>query len=87
MRVLAEVLEHALRRRPDAMDEYSPRAPAQVWKAQHFLLLLDDDDAALRARGSAFDRRRQLVELESVVSSQTGSRYLAQVDTGWPSVR
>lgn len=37
VRVLAEVLERAVRsKQDDALEEYSPRVLARVWKAQHF---------------------------------------------------
>jgi p-hydroxybenzoate 3-monooxygenase len=37
VRVLAEVLERAVQHNePDVLDGYGPRAPARVWKAQHF---------------------------------------------------
>lgn len=32
-----------------------------------------------------FDNRRQLGELEMVVTSESGSRYLAEAYTGWPT--
>ena len=32
-----------------------------------------------------FDVRRQLGELESLVSSRAGSTYLAEAYTGWPT--
>ena len=31
-----------------------------------------------------FDNRRQVAELQSVVSSVAGSTYLAEAYTGWP---
>jgi len=85
VRVLAEVLERALLERDrGALDDYTPRALGRVWKAQHFsywmtTMLHAVDDA------SDFDVRRQLGELESVVSSVPGSTYLAEAYTGWPS--
>ena len=54
VRVLAEVLERAVRHNdPGALDEYGPRALARVWKAQHFSLL-DDHDAARAAQCHQF---------------------------------
>ena len=32
-----------------------------------------------------FDRRRQLGELNMVVESEAGRRYLAEAYTGWPT--
>ena len=87
VRVLAEVLEQALRGHgdvDDVLDTYSPRAQQRVWKAQHFSYWLTTMLHAV-PDGSDFDRRRQLGELESVVSSEAGSRYLAEGYTGWPA--
>lgn len=85
VRVLAEVLARALLEQDrSALDDYTPRALGRVWKAQHFsywmtTMLHAVDDA------SDFDVRRQLGELESVVSSVPGSTYLAEAYTGWPT--
>lgn len=85
VRVLAEVLEHVvLKGDRDALDTYTERALERVWKAQHFsywmtTLLHQVEDA------SDFDVRRQLGELSSIVSSEHGSRWLAEGYTGWPS--
>ncbi|HEY5854629.1 MAG TPA: 4-hydroxybenzoate 3-monooxygenase [Aldersonia sp.] len=84
VRVLAEVLERAIRKNDaDALDEYSPRALERVWKAQHFsywmTTMLHKLDGA-----DDFDEHRQLGELRSVISSEAGSRYLAEAYTGWP---
>jgi p-hydroxybenzoate 3-monooxygenase len=67
----------------ELLDAYPERALERIWKAQHFSwwmtsMLHTGDDA------SGFDRRRQLGELESVVSSRAGSTYLAEAYTGWP---
>jgi p-hydroxybenzoate 3-monooxygenase len=84
VRVLAEVLERfVLKNDGSALDEYTDRALARVWKAQNFsywmtTLLHTLPDA------TDFDSRRQLGELESVVSSVAGSTYLAEAYTGWP---
>jgi p-hydroxybenzoate 3-monooxygenase len=85
VRVLFEVIETAVRKRDQAsLDDYTERALSRVWKAQHFsywmtTMLHQSDDA------SDFDARRQLGELSSVVSSEYGSRYLAEAYTGWPA--
>ena len=85
VRVLAEVLERAVRQRDgDALDEYGPRALARVWKAQHFSYWMTTMLHALPG-ATDFDLRRQLGELESVSSSMAGSTYLAEAYTGWPS--
>lgn len=66
------------------VDSYSDRALARVWKSQHFsywmTTLLHDQPGA-----SDFDRRRQRGELESIVSSRSGSTFLAEGYTGWQS--
>lgn len=85
VRVLAEVLERVvLKGDRDALDDYTALALERVWKAQHFsywmtTLLHRVEDA------SEFDVRRQLGELSSIVSSEHGSRWLAEGYTGWPS--
>jgi p-hydroxybenzoate 3-monooxygenase len=85
VRVLAEVLERAVKHNePDALDEYGPRALARVWKAQHFSYWMTTMLHALPS-ATGFDLRRQLGELESVVSSAAGSTYLAEGYTGWPN--
>jgi p-hydroxybenzoate 3-monooxygenase len=86
VKVLAEVLERSLRKDgdPDALDEYTGRALARVWKAQHFsywmtTMLHRVPDA------TDFDVRRQIGELSSVVGSRAGSTLLAEAYTGWPA--
>jgi p-hydroxybenzoate 3-monooxygenase len=84
VRVLAEVLERAVRDKElDALDEYSPRALARVWKAQHFSYWMTRMLHRLPS-ATPFDTRRQIGELESVVTSTAGSTYLAECYTGWP---
>ncbi|WP_216907397.1 4-hydroxybenzoate 3-monooxygenase [Nocardia noduli] len=84
-RILAEVLERAIRNNDSSvLDDYTTRALERVWKAQHFsywmtTMLHRHPDS------SDFDARRQLGELHSVISSEAGSRYLAEAYTGWPS--
>ncbi len=85
VRVLAEVLERAvLKNDRSALDEYTGRALARVWKAQHFSYWMT---AMLHALPDAsdFDVRRQLGELSSVVGSENGRRFLAEAYTGWPA--
>ncbi len=84
VRVLAEVLERAVRHKDaGALDEYGPRALARVWKAQHFSYWMTTMLHSLPG-ATDFDLRRQLGELESVASSVAGSTYLAEAYTGWP---
>lgn len=87
VRVLAEVLERAIRNKePDALDEYGPRALARVWKAQHFSYWMTTMLHHL-PNAEPFDTRRQIGELQSVVNSVAGSTYLAEAYTGWPGGR
>jgi len=86
-RLLAEVLEQAVRNsEPDVLDEYGPRALARVWKAQHFSYWMTTMLHRL-PDATPFDTRRQIGELESVVTSIAGSTYLAEAYTGWPGQR
>jgi p-hydroxybenzoate 3-monooxygenase len=87
VRILAEVLKRAvLKKNPDALDDYSPRALARVWKSQHFSYWMTTMLHNLPG-ATPFDTRRQIGELESVVSSTAGSTYLAEAYTGWPNPR
>jgi p-hydroxybenzoate 3-monooxygenase len=84
VRVLAEVIELALTKGDlDALDTYTDRALARVWKAQHFsywmTTMLHNS-----AEATAFDEQRQLGELETLVASDAGRTYLAEGYTGWP---
>jgi p-hydroxybenzoate 3-monooxygenase len=84
VQVLAEVLERAVRHKErDALDEYGPRALARVWKSQHFSYWMTTMLHRLRD-ATPFDTRRQIGELESLVTSTAGSTYLAEGYTGWP---
>lgn len=84
VKVLAELLEHAVKGgKPEALDEYGPRALARVWKAQHFSYWMTTMLHTLPG-ASDFDLRRQLGELESVTTSRAGTAYLAEGYTGWP---
>jgi p-hydroxybenzoate 3-monooxygenase len=84
-RVLAEVLERALLQNDrSALDQYSGRALARVWRAQHFSYWMTTMLHSLPG-ASDFDVRRQLAELKSVVGSRPGATYLAEGYTGWPS--
>lgn len=84
VRVLSEILQAALDKRDlDALDHYSERALARVWKAQYFsywmtTLLHRLPDA------EPFDVRRQVGELSALVDSAAGSTYLAEAYCGWP---
>ncbi|MEV0134206.1 4-hydroxybenzoate 3-monooxygenase [Dactylosporangium sp. NPDC050688] len=85
VRVLAEVLERAVHRRdPALLDDYSARALARVWRAQHFSYWMT---TMLHTPPGAdpFDLRRQEGELAALVASEAGRRYLAEGYTGWPA--
>ena len=84
VRVLAEVLELALLKDDeDALETYTDRALARVWKAQHFSYWMTT--MLHRVPGTTdFDEMRQLGELTSLVQSRAGSTYLAEGYTGWP---
>lgn len=85
VRVLAEVLQRALLDYDEtALASYTERALGRVWKAQHFSYWMTT--MLHRSPGSSdFDEQRQLGELNSLVSSEAGSTYLAEGYTGWPS--
>ena len=55
----------------------------RVWKSQHFSYWMTTMLHRLPDT-KPFDTRRQIGELESLVSSTAGSTYLAEGYTGWP---
>jgi len=67
----------------DLLERYSATCLRRVWKAQRFswwmtqLFHLDPSH-------NAFDRRRQLAELDYVTSSQAAARSMAENYTGLP---
>lgn len=85
VRVLADEVERALGTgAPAGLGDYTTRAAARVWKAQHFSYWMTT--MLHRTPGSSdFDERRQLGELHTLVASEAGSTYLAEGYTGWPS--
>ena len=85
VQVLADCIERALLKHDaQALEGYTDRALSRVWKAQHFSYWMTTM-LHRSADASAFDERRQLGELNSVVSSRAGSTYLAESYTGWPA--
>jgi p-hydroxybenzoate 3-monooxygenase len=84
VRMLARALSEYYRSgRTDALDAYSQTCLRRVWKAQRFswwmtTLLHQPADA------NAFDRRRQLAELDYLTGSQNAQRALAENYTGLP---
>ena len=69
---------------PGALDAYTDRALARVWRSQHFSYWMTTMLHRL-PDASEFDVRRQLAELSSVVTSRAGATFLAEGYTGWPS--
>lgn len=87
VRLLAEVLERAVRTRDDdVLAEYTERAIARVWRIQHFSYWLTSMLHTVPGEG-AFDERRRLGELETLFASRAGLTYLAEAYTGWPEGR
>jgi len=85
VRVLAEIIERALRTRDlDVLDDYTPRALDRVWRAQHFSYWMTAMLHRVEGAGE-FDEHRQLGELALLTSSRAGSTYLAEGYTGWPA--
>src|SRR5215831_1085072 len=63
--------------RGDALDRYSETCLRRVWKAQRFSWWMTQM-LHLHPTHNAFDRKRQLAELDYVVSSPAASRSLAE---------
>jgi p-hydroxybenzoate 3-monooxygenase len=84
--ILAEVIERAVRTGDDdVLEEYTRRALSRIWKVQYFSFWLTSLLHTLPG-ASDFDIRRQIAELESLLSSPAGSTYLAECYTGrWPN--
>jgi len=84
VKILAEVLERSVKTGDkDVLNEYGPRALDRVWRAQQFSYWMTTMLHTL-PNADDFDNRRQVAELQSVVSSVPGSTYLAEAYTGWP---
>lgn len=82
--VLAPALVRALQDSDaEALARYSATATKRVWKAQNFSYqmtrMLHTDPTA-----DPFEARRSLGELDSILTSDHGRRYLAECYTGWP---
>lgn len=67
------------------LDAFAETALHRIWKAQHFSWWMTSM-LHVAPDASDFDRLRQLGELQSVVESEAGRRYLAEAYTGWPFV-
>jgi p-hydroxybenzoate 3-monooxygenase len=82
--VLSRSLVHWYRTGSAAhLERYSETCLRRVWRAQHFSGWMTSM-LHRPATGDAFERRRQLAELDSVVSSRAGATYLAEQYTGLP---
>jgi p-hydroxybenzoate 3-monooxygenase len=68
---------------PDALDEYTDRALARFWNAQHFSYrMITCSTRRLTPTTSTYDAR----SANSLTSSlPAGSSYLAESYTGWPN--
>ena len=64
------------------LQRYPDDALPRVWKAQHFSWWMTQ--MLHTSNASAFERQRQLGELQMVVDSEAGRRFLAEAYTGWP---
>ncbi|MET7608670.1 4-hydroxybenzoate 3-monooxygenase [Streptomyces avermitilis] len=85
VKVLAGILVRALGSTGDsALDDYQPRALQRVWRAQNFSYWMTQLMHAA-PDGSPFGLRRQIGELDNVVSTRAGRTYLAEQYTGWPT--
>jgi p-hydroxybenzoate 3-monooxygenase len=82
--LLAEALERTLRKNDSAaLDVYSVRALARVWRAANFSYWM----TSMLHRSpdmSDFDVRRQTAELATLTASRAGRTFLAEGYTGWP---
>ena len=82
--VLAEALRARFHEgRDDLLAAYSATCLRRVWRAEHFSWWMT---SMLHRFGpdNDFDRHRQMAELQGVVSSEAGRRYLAENYVGIP---
>jgi hypothetical protein len=84
VQVLARALDGYYRQnRTDRIDAYSTTCLSRVWKVQRFSWWMTT--LLHRFEGeNAFDRRRQLAELDYLVSSDAAARTLAENYIGLP---
>jgi p-hydroxybenzoate 3-monooxygenase len=85
VRILHECLVNALGQGGslDALDAYGPRALDRIWKSENFSYWMTQM-LHTPVEGVGFDLKRQIGELNAVVSSKAGRTYLAESYTGWP---
>jgi len=82
--VLARALTAYYRQgRSDLLERYSQTCLRRVWKAQRFSWWMTQM-FHLHPADNAFDRKRQLAELDYVVSSEAGARAFAENYVGLP---
>lgn len=82
--LLTEALRALLLDRDETLlDAFPEAAQDRIWKAQHFSWWMTSM-LHLQPEADAFERRRQLGELRTVVESEAGRTYLAEAYTGWP---
>ena len=85
VKILAKILTRALAKDgDDVLNDYQPLALQRVWRAQNFSHWMTQ---LLHAapEGTSFDLRRQIGELDNIVSTRAGQMYLAEQYTGWPN--
>ncbi|MGH6770816.1 MAG: 4-hydroxybenzoate 3-monooxygenase [Xanthobacteraceae bacterium] len=82
--VLSRALEDFYRKgHSERLERYSETCLRRVWKAQRFSWWMTQM-FHLHPNNNAFDRKRQLAELDYVVSSEAASRSLAENYVGLP---
>ncbi|EWT05909.1 4-hydroxybenzoate 3-monooxygenase [Intrasporangium chromatireducens Q5-1] len=85
VKVLHELLDAAINLgKTELLDTYSTRALERVWKAQQFSYRMTTMLHSLPDE-TPFDARRQLGQLNDIVSSRFGSAHIAECYTGWPT--
>jgi p-hydroxybenzoate 3-monooxygenase len=82
--LLRGIVEYFAGRGTALVDDYERTALRRIWRAQNFSWWMTSM-LHVTADATEFDRRRQLGELESVVSSRAAQTYLAEGYTGWPA--
>ena len=83
VRVLARALEDFYASgRTDLLDQYSAGCLRRVWRVQRFSWWMTS--MLHRHEGNPFDERRQLAELDYVISSRAASQSLAENYVGLP---
>jgi len=84
VRVLARAISEFYRTgRSERLERYSATCLRRVWKAQRFSWLMTQL-FHLDPSHNAFDRKRQLADLDYVTSSEAAMRSLAENYTGLP---